>query len=77
MKIEIFGKGCAKCERTEAIITETVKRLGIDAEIVHVLDLNEIVGRGVMVTPAVAVDGVLKISGRIPSESMVRQWLSK
>lgn len=77
MKIEIFGKGCAKCERTEAIIAETVKRLGIDAEIVHVRDLNEIVGRGVMVTPAVAVDGVLKISGRIPSESMVRQWLSK
>ncbi len=77
MKIEIFGKGCAKCERTEAIITATVKRLGIDAEIVHVRDLQEIVSRGVMVTPAVAIDGVMKITGRIPTESMVRQWFGK
>jgi len=77
MRIEIFGTGCPKCKKTEAIVAETMRKLGVDAEIVKVDDLNEIVNRGVMVTPAVAVDGVTKIEGKIPTEDMVRQWLTK
>ena len=77
MKIEIFGTGCAKCLKTTERIAGTIKNLNVDAEIVKVTDLNEIIARGVMMTPAVAVDGVMKIEGRVPTEAVIRTWFGK
>lgn len=75
MKIEIMGTGCPKCRKVESMIEEVIRKTGASAEVVHVTDLNEIVGRGVMMTPAVFVDGVKKAEGRIPGEADIKKWL--
>lgn len=67
MKIEILGPGCAKCRATEKIVKKAVEELGIQAEIVKIEDLQDIIERGVMLTPAVVVDGVVKIEGHKPT----------
>ena len=75
MKIEIFGPGCAKCNTTEKIIRKTVEELGISADIVKIEDMQEIINRGVMMTPAVFVDGEAKVVGRIPNPDEIKKWL--
>jgi len=72
MKIEILGPGCAKCRATEKIVKKAVEELGIQAEVVKVEDLQEIINRGVMLTPAVIVDGKLKIEGHKPSVEEIK-----
>lgn len=76
MKVEILGAGCPKCRKSEELIAEAVQKLGIQAEIVQVTDLDEIIDRGVMMTPAVFVDGEKKIEGKIPTEAQIREWLT-
>lgn len=76
MRIEILGTGCPKCRKTEELIEAILKKIGVDAEIVHVTDLNEIIDRGVMSTPAVFVDGVKKIEGKIPTEAQIKAWFA-
>jgi len=75
MKIEILGTGCPKCKATEKIVRQVVDELGKDAEVVKVEDLQEIVNRGVMMTPAVIVDGEVKIVGHIPSADEIKKLL--
>jgi len=77
MKIEIFGSGCTKCKSTEKIVRNIVEELGIQADIIKVEDLQEIVNRGVMMTPAVFIDGKSKIVGRIPSANELRKLFEK
>ena len=76
MKIEIFGTGCAKCEKTAREVERVAQELGIDATVEHVTEMKEIVGRGVMLTPAVFIDGKKKIEGKVPKASDVEAWLS-
>lgn len=77
MRIEVLGSGCAKCRKTEEMISETIKRLGIEAEVVHVADIGEIVERGIMMTPAVVIDGKTMIEGKVPSEAQIRAWFGR
>ncbi|HNU94140.1 MAG TPA: thioredoxin family protein [Bacillota bacterium] len=77
MKIEVLGSGCAKCRKTEEIISEIIKRLGIEAEVIHITDISEIVERGIMMTPAVMIDGKTMIEGKIPSEAQIRAWFGR
>ena len=67
MKIQILGAGCPKCKQVEANARGAVKNLGIDAVIEKVTDINRIIDFGVTATPALAVDGEIKFSGKIPS----------
>lgn len=67
-KIEVLGSGCPKCQKLESMVKEAVAKHGIDAEVSHIYDINKIVDYGVMVTPALVVDGKLKFSGKIPGE---------
>ncbi len=67
MKIEILGSGCAKCKSVEKLVRNVVEELGIQADIVKVEDLQEIVNRGIMMTPADFIDGEAKIVGRVPT----------
>jgi small redox-active disulfide protein 2 len=76
MRIEVLGSGCPKCRATEKTIAEVAKELGADVEIVKVTDLDEMVNRGVMITPAVFVDGKLVSSGKVPSREEIREWIS-
>jgi small redox-active disulfide protein 2 len=76
MKIEVLGMGCPKCRATKKVIQGVIKDLQVDAEVVEVSDIDEIVGRGVMATPAVFVDGKLKCMGRVPLKEDVEGWIS-
>jgi len=77
MKIEIFGPGCARCKQTEHNTRQALSALGIDADVVKIEDIREYAPRGVVFTPALAIDGVLKCSGRIPSTAEIQTWLSE
>jgi len=67
MKIEILGSGCAKCSRLYDNVIEAVKKAGVQAEVVKVDDLSEIVSRGVLMTPSLFIDGEERASGRVPT----------
>jgi len=77
MKIEILGTGCPKCKTTEKNVRKAVEELGIQAEIVKVDDLQEIINRGVMMTPAVFINGKAKVVGRVPSPDDIKKLLQK
>ncbi|HII76236.1 MAG TPA: thioredoxin family protein [Methanolinea sp.] len=75
MKIEVLGTGCMKCKRLFKNVEIAVKELGITAEIVKVDDISEIINRGVMLTPALAVDGDMKVSGRVADVKELKEIL--
>lgn len=75
MLIKVFGPGCDKCHKTFDLVQKAVADTGVDAEVVAVKDIREIVMAGVMTTPAVSVDDVMKIVGRVPSLDEVKGWL--
>ncbi|MGC9383974.1 MAG: thioredoxin family protein [Kosmotogaceae bacterium] len=75
VKIEILGSGCPKCKQTERVMNKAVKELNLDAEIVKVMDISEIMERGVVATPAVSVDGNIVISGKVPKVEEAKKLL--
>lgn len=75
MKIEILGSGCPRCHETEKRVINVLAKHNIKAEVVHVYDLKEIAKRRVMFTPAVVVDGEVKISGKVPTEAEIEKIL--
>ena len=75
MKIEVLGSCCSKCETLLANVKEAVAELGLDAEVVKVQDFKEIMKYGVMTTPALVIDGVVKVIGKVPSKEEVKSML--
>ena len=75
-KIEILGTGCAKCSRLFANVEQAVKDLGIAAEVVKVEDLDAIVESGVMMTPALFIDGEIVAEGRVPPVDEIKAMLT-
>jgi small redox-active disulfide protein 2 len=69
MKIEVLGTGCARCNALEAAVKLAADKLGLDYELVHVKEIAKFASYGVMVTPALVVDGEVKVSGKLPSEA--------
>ena len=77
MKIEVFGTGCPKCKMVEANVKKALETTGLIAEVVKVTDIDEMVERGLMSTPGLAIDGELVSAGRIPSVDEVIQLIRK
>ena len=75
MKIEILGVGCAKCHKLEELVRETVKAQGLSADISKVEDIKKIMSYGVMTTPALVVDGEVKVAGKLPSSEDIKKLL--
>lgn len=75
MRIEILGMGCPKCQATEGNVRKAVAELGMEAEIVHVRDPKEFAKYGVAITPAVAVDGKVMVSGQVPTVAELKKML--
>ena len=75
MKIQILGTGCPKCQKLAQVAEEAAGALGLDHELVKVTDIGEITGFGVMMTPALAVDGQVKVTGRVPSHDEIKGML--
>jgi small redox-active disulfide protein 2 len=77
MKIEIMGTGCAKCKKLYQLVNETVKEMGIQAEVVKVEDLQAMMDQGVMITPALFIDGEAVSAGRIPGKDELKRMLTE
>ena len=75
MKIQILGTGCAKCNSLALATKAAADRLGLDYEFEKVTDFLRFADFGVMVTPALVVDGKLKVAGKVPSDSELEQLL--
>jgi small redox-active disulfide protein 2 len=77
INIKVLGTGCSKCNSLEKITRKVVTDTGIDAEIEKVEDIMEIMNYGIMKTPALVIDGEVKISGRLPSEKELKELLTQ
>jgi len=75
MKIEVLGTGCMKCKRLFKNVEKAVAESGISAEIVKIEDITEIMERDVMLTPALMIDGELKVSGRVADVSEIKKLI--
>lgn len=74
-KIQILGAGCAKCKKLAELTEEAAKSLGIECEIEKVSEVREIMKFGVMMTPALAVDGEVKFAGKVPSLDEIKKMI--
>lgn len=74
-KIQILGTGCPKCKRLAENAETAAEALGIEYEIEKIKDINEIMKFGVMMTPALAVDGQVKIVGKVPSPEDIEKMI--
>ena len=77
MKIEILGTGCPKCKKLNELVEEAINELGVSVEIIKVTDINKIIDYGVMVTPALVIDGDVKVAGKIPEKKEIKRWIEE
>ncbi|MBK6623155.1 MAG: TM0996/MTH895 family glutaredoxin-like protein [Saprospirales bacterium] len=74
--IKILGTGCIKCKRTEELVRRVVEEMGIDAQIEKVEDIRQIMEYNILSTPAVVIDGIVKIKGRVPDRHELETLLA-
>ncbi len=75
-KIQILGTGCAKCEKLAKNAEQAIKEAGTDCTVVKVTDIMEITNFGVMVTPALAIDGDVKVVGKVLSPEEIKKLIT-
>ena len=75
-KIQVLGTGCPKCKKLLELAQKTVEEEHIEAEVIKIDDINEILNFGVMMTPALAVDGEVKLTGRLPKADELKKLIS-
>ncbi|MHC4874536.1 MAG: thioredoxin family protein [Planctomycetota bacterium] len=76
MKIQVLGTGCAKCTKLAETAQTAAEELGLDFELEKVKDINDIMSFGVMMTPALVIDGEVKLSGNVPDLEKMKEILS-
>jgi small redox-active disulfide protein 2 len=76
MKIVVYGPGCARCHETERIVRNVLAEMNVAADVQKVADYRAMAEAGVVATPAVSIDGTLKVSGRIPKTEEVKSWVT-
>jgi small redox-active disulfide protein 2 len=77
MQLLVIGPGCARCKTLVQFTEQAVKELGLTAEINKVTDLKQIMALGVMMTPALAVNGTIKVVGKVPSIPEIKSLLTQ
>jgi small redox-active disulfide protein 2 len=73
--IQVMGPGCPKCEKLKKNAEEAVQQAGIEATVEKITDIGVITGFGVMMTPALAIDGEVKVVGKVPSADEIKKML--
>ena len=76
MKLKVLGTGCPKCKKLYAEAEKAVAEAGVEVELEKVEAIADIMDYGVMMTPALVVDEVVKASGRIPSSQEIQAWIA-
>lgn len=77
MQLLVIGPGCARCKLLAQLTEQAVKELGVEAEINKVTDLKQIMALGIMTTPALAVNGTIKIVGKVPGVAEIKALLQQ
>lgn len=77
MKLEILGPGCPKCKKMWEVSAAAIRESGVDVEMVKVEKIEDIMRYGVMTTPALAVNGQVRVSGRVPTPAEIKKWISE
>ena len=75
MKIEILGPGCPNCQTLVRNAEKAVDELALDCEVVKITDIEEIITRGIMMTPALLVDGTVKTVGKVTTVNEIKSIL--
>jgi small redox-active disulfide protein 2 len=75
-KLQVLGTGCPKCKKLAENAEAAAKAMGIEYTLEKVTDINEILKFGVMMTPALAVDGVVKVVGKVPEPDAIKAMLA-
>lgn len=73
--VQVLGTGCAKCAQVKENAEAAARELGVEAVIEKVEDINVITGFGVMMTPALAIDGEVQVVGKVPTVAEIKQLL--
>lgn len=73
--VQVLGPGCAKCEKLKQNAEEAVEQSGVEATVEKITDINVITGFGVMMTPALAIDGEVKLVGKVASPEEIQKLL--
>lgn len=76
MKVKVLGPGCAKCRQLYAEAEKALAASGVEAELEKVEKLDEIMAHGVMMTPALVIDGEVKSVGKVPKPAEIATWLT-
>lgn len=77
MDVKVLGPGCPKCHEAEKIVREALAESGVAANVTKVSDFQEMAALGVFATPAVVIDGQVKVSGKVPTKQDVLAWIGK
>ena len=77
MKFEVYGPGCPKCQNTAQIINDALAEMNIQAEVIKVSDINAMLDKGILKTPAVYLDGQKVLEGKVPTKDEVKAWIKK
>lgn len=75
MIVKILGTGCPKCKKLEEMVKNVIEKNNIEGEIVKVTQIDEIMKYGIMMTPGLVVNEVVKSSGHLPKEEQILEWL--
>ena len=75
MKIEVLGMGCASCNKLYQNALEAVRQSGKEVQVVKVEDIQKIMSYGVLSTPALVIDGVVKTAGKLPKAEEIKEWI--
>ena len=76
-EVKVLGPGCPRCRALEEEVRKAVAELGLPVKVEKVADVGEIINYGVMLTPALVVDGRVVVSGRVPSREEIKKWLAE
>ncbi len=75
-KIQILGTGCPKCNMLASVAKDAADEMGIEYELEKVTQINDIMSFGVMVTPALVIDGEVKVTGKVPKADEIKEMLA-
>ena len=75
MKIEVLGMGCTNCNKLYQNVVEAVKLSGKEIEVAKVEDIKKMMSYGVLSTPALVIDGVVKVAGKVPKAEQIIEWI--
>ncbi len=77
LKVEVLGTGCAKCNKLYDETKKAIEASGVEADLVKVEKIDEIMNYGVMMTPGLVINGEVKSSGKIPKNAQIISWLNE